>query len=54
VNLADGRVEIFKPDEAEPRTGQYVALDALDRYCREHGIPLTETDGQMSALTART
>ena len=48
VNLADGRVDAFQPDEERPRHGYYADLESLERYCRKHGIPLSVTDGQVS------
>ena len=52
VNLADGRVEWFHPDEEVPESGYYADKAGLERYCLQHGIPLNETNGQMSTLPA--
>ena len=48
VNLANGRVERFMPDEHRPSSGYYAEFDTLQRFCLQHNIPLTETDGQVS------
>ncbi|HEX6544400.1 MAG TPA: hypothetical protein VF040_21765 [Ktedonobacterales bacterium] len=54
VNLANGHVERFMEDEHRPKSGYYAEFDSLARYCRYHGLPLTETDGQVSILPATT
>lgn len=48
VNLANGHVERFTEDEHRPKSGYYAEFGSLTRFCRYHGIPLTETDGQVS------
>lgn len=48
VNLEDGRVQLFVPEEHRPQEGYYADYESLARYCRERGIPLVETNGQMS------
>ncbi|MGZ3581136.1 MAG: hypothetical protein ACXWQR_01680 [Ktedonobacterales bacterium] len=48
VNLANGRVERFMEDEHRPSSGYYAEFESLARFCRHHGIPLTETSGQVS------
>jgi hypothetical protein len=50
VNLANGRVERFVADEPRPQAGYYAEYASLERFCRENGLPLTETDGQVSIL----
>ena len=50
VNLADGSVRQFFEDEARPDAGYYAEFASLERYCRAHKLPLTETDGQ-AAIT---
>ena len=52
VNLADGRVELFQPGEERPERGYYVEVSQLERYCRDRGRPLLETNGQMSLAPA--
>jgi hypothetical protein len=52
VNLDNGRVEWFQPEERRPQTGCFADYEGLMRYCRENGIPLNETDEQMSAVPA--
>lgn len=48
VDLGSGRVELFQTEEHRPQTGYYIDYDDLERYCRENGIPLVETNGQVS------
>jgi Raf kinase inhibitor-like YbhB/YbcL family protein len=50
VNLADGRVENFWPEESRPESGFYADFESLAAYCSRHGIPLVETNGFVSAL----
>lgn len=52
VNLESGHVERFTEDEHRPKTGYYAEVNSLERFCRYRGIPLTETDGQMSCQPA--
>ena len=48
MNLANGRVERFVDGEERPHAGYYAEFVSLARFCRYHGLPLTETDGQVS------
>ena len=48
VNLANGQVEWFQPSEDRPRTGYYADREDLARFCDTRGVPLVETDGQLS------
>jgi hypothetical protein len=48
VNLANGRVESFFAAESRPLSGYYADYDSLARFCRERGLPLVETSGQVS------
>lgn len=48
VNLENGHVERFVDDEPRPQHGYYAEFASLARYCRYHGLPLTETDGQVA------
>lgn len=48
VNLANGREERFLEHEHRPQRGYYAEFASLARYCRYRGLPLTETDGQVS------
>lgn len=48
VNLANGVVERFVEDEPRPEHGYYAEFESLARYCRARGLPLTETNGQVS------
>lgn len=52
VNLADGRVEVLQPGEERPQRGYYVAVTELDEYCRDSGLTLLETNGQVSLASA--
>jgi len=45
VDLTDGRVDVLKEDEPKPQAGYFASLESLERYCRRHGIPLSERDG---------
>jgi hypothetical protein len=54
VNLANGRVERFFAHEHRPQTGYYAEFDSLERFCRRRGLPLVETDGQVSIEPAGT
>jgi hypothetical protein len=53
VNLAQGRVERFADDEPRPDSGYYAEFESLERFCRYRGLPLIETDGQVSIQPAR-
>jgi hypothetical protein len=48
VNLANGRVERFATGEHRPERGYYADYGSLERFCREHGISFSETNGQVS------
>lgn len=48
VNLADGSVEFFWPEEHRPESGFFADYESLARYCRRPVIPLTETEGYVS------
>jgi hypothetical protein len=48
VDLANGQVEWFQPSEDRPRTGYYADREDLARFCETRGIPLVETNGQLS------
>jgi hypothetical protein len=48
VNLANGQVEWFHPSEDRPGTGYYADREDLARFCDTRGVPLVETDGQLS------
>lgn len=48
INLADGRVEQFWKEEDRPQTGYYLNAEDLARYCRQHGLPYSENNGQIS------
>lgn len=50
VNLADGRVEFFAPDEPRPLEGYYAEFESLERFCLREGTPLSETEGFVSVL----
>jgi len=50
VNLGNGQVETFVDGEERPETGYYADYDGLVRYCRKHGLPFSETNGQVSVL----
>lgn len=54
VDLADGRVTEFADGQTRPRHGLYADYDGLTRYCLRHGLPLTETNGQVSILPSTT
>ncbi len=49
VNLADGRVNWFEHGQPPPASGYFAAYDSLEQYCREQGLPLTETNGVVSS-----
>jgi hypothetical protein len=51
VNLGTGQVNWFQEDEARPKTGYWLGFDDLDKFCREHGLPLAETNGLVSVLS---
>lgn len=48
VNLGNGHVEQFRDGEQRPASGYFANDATLAHYCREAGIPLVETNGQMS------
>jgi hypothetical protein len=49
IDLADGTVDRFFPGQERPPAPRYYAdYDSLARYCLSHGIPLVETDGQIT------
>lgn len=48
VDLGTGMVRRFPDDNVRPQGGYYADYDSLERYCRETGLPLTETNGQVS------
>lgn len=48
VNLANGQVNWFQEGEDRPARGYFAAFDGLVHYARRHGIPLSETNGQVS------
>lgn len=52
VNLADGRVEQFFEGEERPLEGYYADWDSLERFCRQHGLPLHEVDAQAVMLAS--
>lgn len=54
LDLASGRVDSFFEGQERPREGYYADYESLARYCRERGIPLVETDGQVSTQPAGT
>ena len=54
VDLADGRVTQFEDGQTRPTSGLYANFDGLERYCRREGIPLGETNGQVSLLPRTT
>jgi len=54
VDLADGSVTIFREGQARPTDGCYADYDGLVRYCRRHGLPLTEINGQVGIMPSAT
>lgn len=46
VNLADGRILQFVPEEDCPEAGYFAEYASLERFCRREGIPLSEVDAQ--------
>jgi len=48
VDCASGASHIFRENQLYPTTGYYADYDDLARYCLKQGIPLTETNGQVS------
>jgi len=47
VDLGTGRVAFFQEEEQRPQEGYFADLESLERFCREAGLPLTETNGQV-------
>lgn len=54
IDLADGSVTIFTEGQSRPDHGLYANHDGLERYCRKEGLPLSETNGQVSVLPRAT
>jgi hypothetical protein len=52
VDLADGRLAFFREDEERPRQGYFADVESLERYCLAQGLPLNETNGQLSVQPA--
>ena len=50
VNLADGRVESVRSGQQPAQDGYYADFEGLIHYCRQNGLPFTETDGLVSVL----
>jgi hypothetical protein len=52
VDLGTGRVVRFVDGERRPLRGYYADYESLGRFCRKRGIPLVETNGQVSTEPA--
>lgn len=50
VNLDNGLLTSFGEGEDRPQSGQFADYEGLRRYCDQTGIPLSETNGQISVL----
>src|SRR5947209_5120991 len=48
VDLGTGRVVRFREGEHRPLRGYYADEESLARFCRKRGVPLVETNGQVS------
>lgn len=52
VDLDTGRIVRFVDKEHRPLSGYFADYDSLARFCLKHGIPLVETNGQVSTEPA--
>lgn len=52
VSLRDGRLDEFQREEHVPAAGYFAERESLERYCREHGLPMQEVDGAIVMLPA--
>jgi hypothetical protein len=48
VDLDTGRIMRFVDGERRPLSGYFAEFDSLARFCLKRGIPLIETNGQVS------
>lgn len=48
VDLSDGKIRGFSPDDKRPSSGYYAELESMKRYCSENGASLGEEDGAVS------
>lgn len=48
VDLGTGQIRRFPDDNMRPQDGYFADYPSLEQYCREVGLPLTETNGQLS------
>lgn len=52
VNLENGTVQRFQEGEHRPLHGYFADVTSLREYRRVHGLPLIETNGQMSVIAS--
>ncbi|MPZ98956.1 MAG: hypothetical protein GEU80_06370 [Dehalococcoidia bacterium] len=55
IDLSDGHVDVFRPEEHMPTAGYFAEFGSLERHCLRLGRPVMETDGfvQLQRSTRR-